>query len=100
MAELTHNPDNCVWILDCASPRRALVATLTFGHTKDRHQSIPFFIRWVFGFDRRPDPEESELADSLRHGGDTVVFTAYTERKGIVLRGLMSQNDVISGVWL
>jgi hypothetical protein len=77
--ELTYDPDNRVCILDRASPRRALMAALIFGRTEDSHQSIAFFVRRVFGFNRRLDPEEDELADRLRHVGDTVVLIAYTE---------------------
>jgi hypothetical protein len=55
------------------------MAVLVFGRTEDLHQSIAFFVRRVFRFDRRLDPEEDKLTDRLRHVGDTVVFTTYTE---------------------
>jgi hypothetical protein len=55
------------------------MAVLVFGRTEDLHQSIAFFVRWVFRCDRRLDPEEDKLTDRLRHVGDTVVFTTYTE---------------------
>lgn len=87
--ELTYDPDDRVYILDRASPRRALMAVLMFGRTEDLHQSIAFIVRWVFRFDRRLDPEEDKLTDRLRHVGDTVAFYNLHRVKRIALRGLM-----------